>query len=181
MLKLIISILVGIICYMILSQKKTVEGLKESNPSKPEKCFFDFELIALHQTFVDALGNDPSKLKKIKGKILPAICILDMVTNKKTGWDQFLDSQGNKYGSSDRANTLQLYLMEQYNNALAVVNAEGLSFMVQPYKLKQLKTGIVKSTDPDVPNKPEDMEEIEINIMENLKEIIMKKAKTAGT
>jgi hypothetical protein len=104
-----------------------------------------------------------------------------MVTNKKTGWDQFLDSQGNKYGSSDRANTLQLYLMEQYNNALAAVNEEGLSFMVKPYKLKQLKTGIVKSTDPDVPNKPEDMEEIEINIMDNLKEIIMKKAKTAGT
>jgi len=165
----------------MLMQKKTVEGLGAPNPSKPEKCFFDYELIGLHQTFVDALGNDPAQLKKIKGKILPAICILDMVTNKKTGWDKFLDSQGNRFGSSDRTNTLQLYLTEQYDGAYAAVIAAGLEFMVKPYKLKQLKAGIVKSTDPAVPNKPEDMEEIEINIMQKLKDIILKKAKEAGT
>jgi hypothetical protein len=164
---------------MILSQKKTIERLKGSNPSKPEKCFFDFELIGLHKTFVDALGNDPVQLKKIKGKILPAICILDMVTNKKTGWDKFLDSQGNRFGTSSRNDALNLYLTEQYDNAYAAVIAAGLEFMVRPYKLKQLKKDVVPSTDPDVPNKPEDMEEIEINIMQNLKDIILKKASDA--
>jgi len=168
---------------MLLSQRKEkiVEGLKGSNPSKPEKCFFDFELIALHKTFVDALGNDPVVLKKIKGKILPAICILDMVTNKKTGWDKFLDSQGNRFGTSDRNNALKLYLTEQYDNAYAAVIAANLEFMVKPYKLKQLKAGKIPSTDPDVPNKAEDMEEVEVNIMQNLKDIILKKAEVAGT
>jgi hypothetical protein len=165
---------------MILSQEKTVEGLGASNPSKPEKCFFDFELIALHKTFVDALGNDPVQLKKIKGKILPAICILDMVTNKKTGWDKFLDSQGNRLGTSDRNNALKLYLTEQYDTAFAAVMAAGLEFMVKPYKLKQLKAGVPPPTDPTLPPNPEDMEEVEINIMQNLKDIILKKADVAG-
>ena len=109
----IILICFTIFLYYVLTSKKTVEHLK-SDPRKPEKCFYDYELIALHGIFVSALEKDMAQLRKVKGKILGSICILDLVVNKKTGWDKFLDSQGNKYGINNRKATLTKYLSEEF-------------------------------------------------------------------
>ena len=47
----IILICFAIFLYYVLTSKQTVEHLR-SDPRKPEKCFYDYELIALHGIFV---------------------------------------------------------------------------------------------------------------------------------
>jgi hypothetical protein len=81
---ILITFTIVLLIYIDFFKNKNIEKLKTKtlDITQPEKCFFDFELKALHDIFVNALRNDLSALKKIKGKILPSVCILDMIINK---------------------------------------------------------------------------------------------------
>ena len=129
MINLIISILVAIIVYLILDIHILKEGV---DYTKAEKCFYDFELIQLHDTFVSALKQNPDILRKMKGKLLPGVCILDLVMNKKNGWDKFLDSQANRFGTN-RKFALLRYLTEVYDKAIAYTKEAGIEYLTQPY------------------------------------------------
>lgn len=129
MINLIISILVAIIVYLILDINVLKEG---ANYTKPEKCFYDVELIQLHDTFVSALKQNPDILRKMKGKLLPGVCILDLVMNKKSGWDKFLDSQANRFGT-DRKGALLKYLGDVYDKAIAYTKEAGIEYLTQPH------------------------------------------------
>ena len=80
-----------------------------------------------------------AQLKKVKGKILPSVCILDLVVNRRNGWEKFLEVQGNKYGMNSRQATLTKYLSDEYNRILDYVNMNGLDFLTKPYVIKVLK------------------------------------------
>ena len=146
MINLIISILFAIITYIILDIHKLKEG---ANYTKAEKCFYDYELVQLHDTFVAALKDSPDILKKMKGKLLPGVCILDLVMNKKNGWDKFLDSQANKYGM-DRKNALLKYLTEIYDKAIAYTKEANIEYLTKPYtfdiETTDPKTGVITKT-----------------------------------
>ena len=174
----IILICFAILLYYVLTSKKTVEHLK-SDPRKPEKCFYDYELIALHGIFVSALEKDMAQLRKVKGKILGSICILDLVVNKKTGWDKFLDSQGNKYGMNSRKATLTKYLSEEYDRILNYVNSNGLEFLTKPYVIK-IKKPVDPATVSSASNNPPEpvFEEKTVNILEELQKTLIKKIPT---
>ena len=129
MLNLIISILVAIIVYLILDIHILKEGV---DYTKPEKCFYDYELIQLHNTFVFALKQNPDILRKMKGKLLPGVCILDLVMNKKNGWDKFLDSQANRFGTNRKAALLK-YLSDIYDKAIAYTKEAGIEYLTQPH------------------------------------------------
>jgi hypothetical protein len=117
-------------------KKKNIEKLsKAQDPTEPEKCFYDYEMKDLHSIFVSALKNNIAQLKKIKGLLLPSICILDMVANRKVGWDKFLDSQQEKYGSNNRKSTLLAYLKENYDKTIAYINLNNLDFLTKPYPI----------------------------------------------
>jgi hypothetical protein len=182
MYKLIISIFVGIIVYVLLGKKNNIEKLA-ANPKKPEKCFFDFDLLRLHSIFVSALEQDITQLKRVKAKILPSVCILNMVVNRKIGWDKFLDSQGNKFGISSRQDILKKYLNDEYDKVYKYVKDQGLDFLTQPYKIKVKKEfSSTPSTTPgtttasDIP--VEEFEEITINILEEMQKVFINKVPT---
>lgn len=162
--KLIISFITGLIVYIMLS--KNTEHLK-SDATKPEKCFYDFELLALHKIFVDSLKQDPDILKKMKGKLLPSVCILDLVANKKKGFDKFLESNAKKY-DTDQKNALTKYFQENYDNAFKFAIDNGLEFLTRPNIIE------IESVDAEG-NKTVTKEEI--NVMQNFKDIIEKKFK----
>jgi hypothetical protein len=119
-------------------KKKNIEKLKmkTSDPTQPEKCFFDFELKELHSIFVSALGSDIVGLKKIKGKLLPSVCILDMIINKKVGWDKYLDSLGNKYGMPFRKVSALIYLKEEYDLIVKYAKENGFEFLTKPTEIE---------------------------------------------
>jgi len=167
MINLIISILFAIITYMILDIPKLKEG---ANYTKAEKCFYDFELVELHDTFVAALKDKPDVLRAMKGKILPSVCILDLVMNKKNGWDKYLDSQANKYGT-DRKGGLIKYLMENYNKALSYTKEAGVEYLTQPYTFN------VETIDPKTNEKV--ITSKTIDAMKDFLKIILKKVMAA--
>jgi len=166
MIKLIISILVAILVYIYLEPKKITEKLTSANPTKPERCFYDNELLSIHSTFVNSLKNNPDMLKKMKQQILPSICILDLVVNQKVGWDKYLDTMASKY-STDRKGALLKYMDENYNKVVDYANANGLSYLTQPYKVD------VETIDPDTGDKK--TESKEINILKEFQDTILKK------
>ncbi len=166
MYKLIISLIVGIVVYIMLS--KNTEHLK-SDPTKPEKCFYDFELLALHKIFVDSLKQNPDLLKKMKGKLLPSVCILDLVINKKTGYDKFLQSNARKY-DMDEKSALAKFLNDNYNSALLFAVQNGLEFLTKPNVIE------IETIDPTTGTKTKTTQEI--NVMDNFKTIIGKKFDT---
>ena len=90
----------------------------------------------LHNIFVYALKNNIVQLKKIKGLLLPSICILDMVANRKVGWDKFLDSQQGTYGTNDRKSTLLAFLKEKYDATIVYINKNNLDFLTKPYEIE---------------------------------------------
>jgi len=155
---ILITFSVVLLIYMDFFKKKNIEKLKTkvSDPTQPEKCFFDFELKELHGIFVNALGNNLVGLKKIKGKLLPSVCILDMIINKKVGWDKYLDSLGNKYGSPFRKISALLYLKEEYDAVVKYAKDNGLEFLTKPSEIevpfnpKRYKAGSTteEETDP---------------------------------
>jgi len=132
---ILITFSVVLLIYMDYFKEKNIEKLKTLDPTEPEKCFFDYELKNLHTTFVSALKNDIVQLKKIKGKLLPSVCILDMVVNKKVGWDKFLDSQQGTYGTGDRKSTLLAFLKENYDKTITYINLNNLDFLIKPYEI----------------------------------------------
>jgi len=100
---IIIFIIFLITSYIIfINQTKNKENFKKSDPKIPEKCFYDDELVGIHNMFVLAMKNDIDLLPKVKGKLLAAVCILDLVANKKPGWDKYLDSESKKRGSNKK-------------------------------------------------------------------------------
>ena len=174
-----IIIIIGIIIVLILHTlrvNKCIEKYKSSDPTKPEKCFFDFELITLHSTFVLALENNLVQLKKIKGKLLPSVCILDMIINRKSGWDKFLDNEASRYGTGDRKSTLLAYLKENYDLTVSYANSNGLEFLTKP-------TQLMVPTDPKTFN--QDCTEIKVaktlDILKDFQDTLVKKIdKEAG-
>jgi len=171
MLNIIISVLVAILVYLVLDYFKVKENLPAKNPANPEKCFYDYELIEMHDIFVNALKDDQDMLRKMKGRILPSVCILDLVLNRKTGWDKFLDSLVNKYGAGGKVG-LVFYLTDMYNKALAGAKELGLSFLTEPYDVK------IEKVDPTTGEKK--IETKNINIMKEFQDIIIKKVAAAG-
>ena len=155
---ILITFSVVLLIYMDFFKKKNIEKLKTkvSDPTQPEKCFFDFELKQLHDIFVNALANNLVGLKKIKGKLLPSVCILDMIINKKVGWDKYLDSLGTKYGISIRKVSALLYLKEEYDAVVKYAKDNGLEFLTKPSEIevpfnpKRYKAGSTteEETDP---------------------------------
>ena len=167
--KLIISLIVGIIVYICLSfnnLNSIKEHLKGSDPTKPEKCFYDLELLALHKIFVDSLKVNPDLLKKMKGKILPSVCILDLVINKKNGWDKFLQANARKY-DTDEKTALGKYLNDNYATALLYAVQNGLEFLTVPNIIE------IEVIDPDTGVKTKQNQTI--NVMDNFRAIIIKK------
>ena len=189
MLKIIISILVSILVYIILDRPPVknkpyfkdksyiknkpfiLEKLKTTDPKKPEKCFYDYELIGLHNIFASALSADADKLKRMKDKILPSICILSLVLNKQSGWDKFLDNQASKYGT-DRMGALKKYLEEEYTKIKNHAVLNGLEFLTKPYSLK------IEKVDPTTGDKVEETKEV--NVLQELEDIIKKKIEGAS-
>jgi len=174
----IILICFAILLYYVLTTKTTIEHLR-SDPRKPEKCFYDPELIKLHGIFVSALEKDMAQLKKIKGKILPSVCILDLVVNRKNGWEKFLEVQGNKYGMNSRQATLTKYLSDEYNRILDYVNMNGLDFLTKPYVIK-VKKPVDSSTVSTASNNPPEpvYEDVTVNILDELQKTLIKKIPT---
>lgn len=173
----IILICFAIFLYYVLTSKKTIEHL--ADPRKPEKCFYDPELIKLHGIFVSALEKDMAQLKKVKGKILPSVCILDLVVNRKNGWEKFLEVQGNKYGMNSRQATLSKYLSDEYNRILDYVNMNGLDFLTKPYVIKVLKPADPTVVSSASNNPPEPVyENITVNILDELQQTLIKKIPT---
>jgi hypothetical protein len=124
--KLIISIIIGILIYIIFQKEKEKENFGRTGAIK---CFlFDPYLVYVHDLFVDVMSVNPDMRNKVIGKLLPAICILDMVINKKPGWDKFVDSQGKKF-ETDRIGGLTKYLEEQNLKAIKYMNDNNLSFL----------------------------------------------------
>jgi len=173
----IILICFAILLYYVLTSKPTIEHL--ADPRKPEKCFYDPELIKLHGIFVSALEKDMAQLKKIKGKILPSVCILDLVVNRKNGWEKFLEVQGNKYGMNSRQATLTKYLSDEYNRILDYVNMNGLDFLTKPYVIK-VKKPVDPSTVSTASNNPPEpvYEDVTVNILDELQKTLIKKIPT---
>jgi len=155
---ILITFSVVLLIYMDYFKKKNIEKLKTKtiDPTQPEKCFFDFELKNLHDIFVNALGSDIVGLKKIKGKLLPSVCILDMIINKKVGWDKYLDSLGTKYGSPFRKVSALIYLKEEYDAVVKYAKENGYEFLTKPSEIevpfdpKRYKAGSTteEETDP---------------------------------
>jgi hypothetical protein len=153
---ILITFIIVLLIYMDFF--KNIEKLKTKtlDTTQPEKCFFDFELKELHDIFVNALVNDISALKKIKGKILPSVCILDMIINKKVGWDKYLDSLMNKYGVINRKLAVLVYLKEEYDATVKYAKERGLEFLTIPSEIevpfnpKRYKAGSTteEETDP---------------------------------
>jgi len=135
---ILITFTIVFLIYMDFFKKKNIEKLKmkTSDPTQPEKCFFDFELKELHSIFVSALGSDIVGLKKIKGKLLPSVCILDMIINKKVGWDKYLDSLGNKYGMPFRKVSALIYLKEEYDLIVKYAKENGFEFLTKPTEIE---------------------------------------------
>jgi len=122
--KLIISIIIGILIYIIFQKEKENFGQKGAI-----RCFlFDPYFVYVHDLFVDVMSVNPDMRNKVIGKLLPAVCILDMVINKKPGWDRFLDSQGRKF-DTDRIGGLNKYLEEQNLKAIKYMGDNNLSFL----------------------------------------------------
>ena len=93
----IIIIILFLLAFNVIFTKK----IEKMTPlPRPERCFYDFELINLHNIFMEALSKDTSTQKVMKNKILPAVCILDLVANRKVGWEGFLDHEAKKRGTS---------------------------------------------------------------------------------
>ena len=155
---ILITFTIVFLIYMDFFKKKNIEKLKikTPDPTEPEKCFFDFELKKLHGIFVSALGSDIVGLKKIKGKLLPSVCILDMIINKKVGWDKYLDSLMNKYGVINRKLAVLVYLKEEYDATVKYAKERGLEFLTIPSEIevpfnpKRYKAGSTteEETDP---------------------------------
>ena len=174
-----IIIIIGIIIVLILHTlriNKCIEKYKASDPTKPEKCFFDYELIILHGTFVSALENNLVQLKKLKGKLLPSVGILDMVINRKSGWDKFLENEASRYGTADRKSTLLAYLKENYDLTVAYANSNGMEFLTKP-------TTLMISTEPKTYNKDGTEIKVEktLDILKDFQDTLVKKIdKEAG-
>jgi hypothetical protein len=167
MIKLIISILVAILVYISLGEPKDIrENLTAADPTKPEKCFYDPELVANHSAFVNSLKSNPEILKKIKQKILPLVCILDLVINQKRGWDKYLDGIAKKY-NTDKKGALIKYMQENYDKIVDYANANGLSFLTEPYKVD---IDIIDATTGD-----KKTESKEVNILKEFQDTILKK------
>jgi hypothetical protein len=135
---ILITFTIVLLIYMDFFKNKNIEKLKIKtlDPTQPEKCFFDFELLELHDTFLNALKNDLPSFKKIKQKILPSVFILDMIINKKVGWDKYLDSLMNKYGVNDRKLALFIYLNDEYNETVKFAKERGLEFLTKPSEIE---------------------------------------------
>ena len=135
---ILITFTIVFLIYMDFFKKKNIEKLKikTPDPTEPEKCFFDFELKKLHGIFVSALGSDIVGLKKIKGKLLPSVCILDMIINKKVGWDKYLDSLGTKYGMPFRKVSALIYLKEEYDLIVKYAKENGFEFLTKPTEIE---------------------------------------------
>jgi len=135
---ILLTFTVVLLIYFDYFKKRNIEKLKIKaiDPTQPENCFFDYELKELHKTFVYALKNDILQLKKIKGLLLPGVCILDMVANRKVGWDKFLDSQQGTYGTNDRKSTLLAFLKEKYDATIVYINKNNLDFLTKPYEIE---------------------------------------------
>jgi hypothetical protein len=173
----IILICFAIFLYYVLTSKLTIEHL--ADPRKPEKCFYDPELIKLHGIFVSALEKDMAQLKKVKGKMLPSVCILDLVVNRRNGWEKFLEVQGNKYGMNSRQATLTKYLSDEYNRILDYTNNNGLEFLTKPYVIKVLKPVDPTTVSSGSNNPPEPVyEDVTVNILDELQKTLIKKIPT---
>ena len=165
MYQIILLILFSLMIYVLFN--KNIE--KMSTTPKPERCFYDFELITLHNIFMDALSKDTATQKIMKNKILPAVCILDMVANKKQGWAGFLDYEANKRGTN-RALALRLFLYNEYYKVYTYAIDNGLGFLTKPYEME------VKTIDPTTGDTI--VIKKEVNIMKEFEDIINKKLLT---
>ena len=186
---ILITFTIVLLIYMDYFNKKNIEKLKvkKSDPTEPEKCFFDFELIELHSIFVNALGNDIVGLKKIKGKLLPSICILDMIINKKVGWDKYLDSLGTKYGTSNRKVSALMYLKEEYDAVVRYAKDIGFDFLTKPSEIevpfnpKRYKAGSTTEEEIDTVTGRIKMDKKIIDVLKEFKEKILAKLDREAT
>lgn len=165
MYQIILLVLFSLLLYVIFNNN--VE--KMTTTPKPERCFYDFELITLHNIFMDALSKDTATQKIMKNKILPAVCILDMVANRKQGWDGFLNHEANRRGTN-RSGALRAYLYDEYKKVYNYAIDNGLGFLTQPYKME------VKTINPTTGDTI--VEEKTVNIMKEFEDIINKKLST---
>jgi hypothetical protein len=170
--------------------KKNIEKLKTKKPldiTQPEKCFFDIELKELHNIFVNALGSDLSALKKIKGKILPSVCILDMILNKKVGWDKYLDSLMNKYGVLGRKWAVLVYLKEEYDATVKFAKERGLDFLTKPSEIsvpfnpKRYKEGSTTEEETDPVTGQIKMDKKTLDVLKEFQERILAKLDKEAT
>jgi hypothetical protein len=169
MYQIILLILFLLVLYVVFFNSNGYNIEKMTATPKPERCFYDFELITLHNIFMDALSKDQAIQKIMKNKILPAVCILDMVANKKQGWSGFLDYEANKRGTN-KAFALRLYLNDEYTKVYTYAIDNGLGFLTQPYKM-EIKTINPTTGDTVVVEK-------EVNVMKEFEDIINKKLLT---
>lgn len=186
---ILITFTIVLLIYMDYFKKKNIEKLKvkKSDPTEPEKCFFDFELKELHGIFVNALGNDIVGLKKIKGKLLPSVCILDMIINKKVGWDKYLDSLGNKYGMPFRKVSALMYLKEEYDAVVKFAKQNGFDFLTKPSEIevpfnpKRYKAGSTTEEEIDPVTGKIKMDKKTIDVLKEFKEKILAKLDREAT
>jgi hypothetical protein len=165
MYQIILIILFSLMIYVLFNNN--IE--KMSSLPKPERCFYDFELITLHNIFMGALAKDPSVQRTMKNKILPAVCILDMVANRKQGWDGFLNHEANKRGTN-REMALRLYLNNEYTKVYNYAIDNGLEFLTRPFKMEVEKI--------DETSGKQILVEQEVNIMKEFEDLINKKLST---
>ena len=166
---IIIIIIFSITLYVILFNDKKVENMSAGDPRKPEKCFYDYELLRSHGVFVDAVDKDINLLKRLKGKLLPIVCILELVANRKNGWDRYLDSESNKKGGIGRKAALTQNLKANFDKVKDFAMDNGLEFLMKPYKM-MVTTLDDKGTETKV--------EKEVNVIKDFEEIIIKKLDT---
>lgn len=186
---ILITFTIVLLIYMDYFKKKNIEKLKVKaiDPTEPEKCFFDFELKELHSIFVNALGTDIVGLKKIKGKLLPSVCILDMIINKKVGWDKYLDSLGTKYGLPIRKLSALLYLKEEYDAVVKYAKENGFEFLTKPSEIevpfnpKRYKAGSTTEEEIDTVTGRIKMDKKTIDILKEFREKILAKLDREAT
>jgi hypothetical protein len=186
---ILITFIVVLLIYMDYFKNKNIEKLKIKtvDPTQPEKCFFDFELKELHGIFVNALGNDIVGLKKIKGKLLPSVCILDMIINKKVGWDKYLDSLGTKYGFSIRKISALIYLKEEYDALVKYAKENGFDFLTKPSEIevpfnpKRYKAGSTTEEETDPVTGRIAMDKKTIDVLKEFRERILAKLEREAT
>ena len=186
---ILITFTIVLLIYMDYFKKKNIEKLKVKaiNPTEPEKCFFDFELKELHSIFVNAFGTDIVGLKKIKGKLLPSVCILDMIINKKVGWDKYLDSLGTKYGMPFRKVSALIYLKEEYDAVVKFAKENGFEFLTKPSEIevpfnpKRYKAGSTTEEEIDTVTGKIKMDKKTIDILKEFREKILAKLDREAT